>query len=304
MKRLTSLTLSLLFTFMMQAQTDSIFLYPDGVPGLKTTDITESIPYNKDGLLRWRDVVNPCVFPFIPKGANEKTPAVVICPGGGYGSISIEKEGFNVARWFNEHDIAAFVLKYRLPNDQAFEDKKIVPLQDVQQSFKYIIDNAERYNIDSKRIGVAGFSAGGHLAASASVLYKTPLVDIKSKFLHPAFSILIYPVITFTDELTHKGTRNNLIGPDWTEAEVLYYSCEKQVDEKTPPTFLLHAKDDKTVPYQNCLMYKKALDANGVLNTMVLVETGGHGFGILPGKKTNVWLNDLELWLKEMHLVD
>lgn len=303
MKRIASLIYLSLMTLMMLAQTDSIFLYPEGVPGLKETDTKEAKVDNKDGLLRWKDVVNPVVFPFIPAGATAKTPAVVICPGGGYWIVSIESEGFNVARWFQEHGIAAFVLKYRLPNDKAFDDKKIVPLQDVQQTFKYIINNADKYNVDAATIGVIGFSAGGHLAGTASVLYKDPLVDMKAKQLRPAFSILIYPVITFTDEFPHKGTRKNLIGPEWTEDEALYYSCEKQVDKLTPPTFLLHAKDDRTVPYENSVLYKEALDAQDVPNKLVLLETGGHGFGVQPNRATNVWLDDLEIWLRDIDLI-
>lgn len=288
----------------MFSQADSIFLYPDGVPGLKNTNVKEEKVSRTDGLLRWKNVVNPCVFPFIPEGVTETTPAVVICPGGGYGIIAIESEGFNVARWFQERGIAAFVLKYRLPNDKAFDDKKIVPLQDVQQTYKYIIENAGMYHVNADNIGIMGFSAGGHLAGTASVLYKDPLVDMKAKYLRPAFSMLIYPVITFTGEYPHKGTRNNLIGPEWTEEEALYYSCEKQVDKKTPPTFLLHATDDKAVPFQNSVIYKEALDAYGVENKMVLIEKGGHGFGIKPGKATNVWLDELEIWLTEMSLIN
>lgn len=303
-KRLfTTLSLTLI-SIMMFAQMDSVFLYSEGVPGLKDTSIQESKVANDDGLLRWRNVVSPTITAYIPESADKKTPAVVICPGGGYGIVSIESEGYNVAEWLQERGVAAFVLKYRLPNDAAFVDKKIVPLQDVQQSFKYIIEHAKEYNIDTKNIGVMGFSAGGHLAGTASVLYKDPLVDVKAKYLRPAFSVLVYPVITFTDKFPHKGTRKNLIGPEWTEEEELYYSCEKQVDKKTPPTFLLHAKDDKTVPYQNSVIYKEALDAYGVDNIMVLLEKGGHGFGVQPKKATNIWLDDLEAWLLSEGIIE
>ena len=287
----------------MMAQVDSVFLYPEGVPGLKESRVTESKVIKPDGLMRWRNVVNPVVFPFIPENAGAKTPAVVICPGGGYGIVSITSEGFNVARWFQAHGIAAFVLKYRLPNDNAFDDKAIVPLQDVQQTFKYINENATLYHVDKKKIGVIGFSAGGHLAGTASVLYKYPLVDAKVKCLRPAFSILVYPVITFSDEFAHKGTRKNLLGPEWTTEEQDYYSCEKQVDKKTPPTLLIHAKDDPAVPYQNSEMYHAALELNNVSNKLVYMETGGHGFGVQPGRATNVWLDDLECWLKEQGLI-
>lgn len=303
MKTISSILTLLFMTMTINAQRDSVFLYPEGVPGLKDTSIKESNVVRPDGLLRLKDVTNPVIFPFIPEGADDKTPAVVICPGGGYAIVSITSEGFNIARWFQERGIAAFVLKYRLPSDKAFDDKKMAPLQDVHQSFKYLREHAADYNIDKKNIGIMGFSAGGHLAASASVLYKAPLVDEKAKNLRPAFSILVYPVISFTDELTHKGSRNNLIGPEWTAEEQDYYSCEKQVDSDTPMTFLIHAKDDGAVPYQNSVAYNDALEANGVSSKLVFMDEGGHGFGLKPNSATNVWIDELELWLEDVELI-
>lgn len=303
MKRILIFLYLFLMSTWIIAQVEPILLYPDGVPGVKPHEIEEYQPEVQGGVQRYVDVTNPTIYPFIPEGADSKTPAVVICPGGGYHLVSIESEGFNVARWFQERGVAAFVLKYRMPLEAAFEDKSIAPLQDVQQSFKYIIDHAKMYNVDKKNIGVMGFSAGGHLAATASVHYKDPLVNAKVKQLRPAFSILIYPVVTFTDEKCHKGSRMRLIGPEWTKEREDYYSCEKQVDAETPPTFILHAKDDRTVPYQNSVMYKESLDLNAVSNKLVLIEKGGHGFGFRPNKPTNVWLQYLEEWLKEMALV-
>ena len=285
------------------AHADSVFLYPDGGPGEKLHEIEEYQPEAPGGVQRCVDVTNPAIYPFIPEGMEGETPAVVICPGGGYCLVSIETEGFNVARWFQVQGIAAFVLKYRLPNDKAFEDKSIVALQDVQQSFKHIIEHAKMYNVDKNNIGVMGFSAGGHLAATASVHYKNPLVNAKVKQLRPAFSILIYPVVTFTDEKCHQGSRMRLIGPEWTKDQEDYYSCEKQIDVETPPTFLLHAKDDRTVSFQNSVMYKEALDEKAVSNKLFLIEKGGHAFGVIPNSPTNVWLQYLEEWLKEMGLV-
>lgn len=304
MKTLTLIFTLTIFSVSMMAQSDSLFLFPEGAPGLKENDLVEQDTQNKDGLSRLHGITEPCFFPMLPEGATEKTPAIVICPGGGYSIVSIDSEGFNVGKWFQERGVAAFVLKYRLPRDEAFENKSIVPLQDVQQAFKLIREHADVYNVDTKNIGIIGFSAGGHLAASASVLYKEPLVDVKPKYLRPAFSVLVYPVMSFTDEVTHKGSRKNLIGPKWSRELQDYYSCEKQVDKKTPPAFLIHAKDDRAVPIKNSQLYKAALDANGVDNKLVLLEKGGHGFGIKPGKASNVWLEYLEEWLLDENIIN
>jgi len=303
MKHQLTLTLFTFLCFSLFAQNDSVFLFPEGVPGLKPNTLLEEDSPNAEGFSRLIGVTEPCFFPMLPAGAKGKTPAVVICPGGGYHRLSMDSEGFNMGRWFQERGIAAFVLKYRLPREDAFENKSIVPLQDVQQCFKLIREQADRYHIDPKNIGIVGFSAGGHLAASASVLYHQPLVDEKAKNLRPSFSILVYPVITFSDKLTHLGTRQNLIGPEWTEEEQAAYSCELHVDKKTPKTFLIHAIDDKTVPIQNSERYQEALERNGVAHRFVKCAQGGHGFGVKPGAKTNVWLQDLEDWLTAEDLI-
>lgn len=298
MKRHYISILFILSSIIMSAQQDSVLLFPDGAPGLKASHLEEVVTYNK--IQRVGQVISPTLYTYLPENMTEATPAVVICPGGGYHIVSIESEGHNLARWFQERGVAAFVLKYRIPLEASFDNKESVALQDVQQSFKYLHNNAKLFNIDKKKIGVMGFSAGGHLAASASVHYDKPLVDEKAKYLRPAFSLLIYPVITFDGEFTHKGSRKNLIGPTWTKEKEVYYSCEKQVTKSTPPTYLIHAKDDKAVPYHNSELYKEALDAHGVDNKLVLLETGGHGFGLVPGKATNYWVDSLADWMREM----
>ncbi len=304
MKHIVFLLSSLLMSLVMMAQTESIPLFPDGVPGLKpNSGVEEELIDKGDGFSRYGNVTTPEIFPFIPKNADGKTPAVIICPGGGYSYVCVGHEGFAEAKWLNEKGIAAFVVKYRLPEEKAFDNKSMVPLQDVQQAFKYVHDNAKKYNIDKKKIGVMGFSAGGHLAASASVHYDDPQVDAKPKVLRPAFSILVYPVISFTDTLTHKGSRNRLIGPEWTKEQVDYFSNEKQVTKQTPPAILIHAKDDGAVPPQNSVVYKEALEKNGVDVKLVMLDKGGHGFGIKPNSPTNVWLDDLEAWLKDQDLL-
>ncbi len=304
MRKSLILTLILFLSVNAFAQTDSVLLWPDGAPGLLPDhQKVENWYTGRDGMKRVGNVTAPMIYPFIPEGATENTPAVIICPGGGYRICSMTAEGFNEAKWFNERGIAAFVVKYRLPNN-AFADKKIVPLQDVQKAFMYVHENAEKYNIKTDCIGVMGFSAGGHLAASTSTLYKTPLVYGGSpELLRPAFSILVYPVITFNENLTHKGSRDNLIGLKLDPAMVNYYSTELQIDSMTPPAFLIHAKDDHAVPYENSMLYHSALRKNGVSSTLVFLEKGGHGFGYKPKSPYNFWLENLEAWLKAQNIL-
>ena len=133
-----------------------VYLYPEGVPGLIDTTHSETNYERADGLLRIGKVIHPCIYPYIPEGADRNTPAVLICPGGGYRYVSITSEGFNEAEWLQAHGVAAFVLKYRLPEKDVFEDKSIVPLQDVQAAFSYIRAHAKAYNVDKKQIGIMG----------------------------------------------------------------------------------------------------------------------------------------------------
>ena len=324
MKTLMNFLFLSFFCLSMTAQTDSILLWPNGVPGLKENSIVEKWIMGNDNVMRVSGVTIPKIYSFVPTKTNKKIPAVIICPGGGYRILSMNAEGFNVAQWFQARGIAAFVLKNRLPADEAFIDKKNAPLQDAQQAILYVRQNAEKYGIDPSKIGIMGFSAGGHLAATASVQYVNPVIDAKPIEVRPDFSILIYPVISFVDSLTHQGSRTRLISHELTgdmsvremplnaspgkeiftnEEELIHhFSAEQNVTKNTPPAFLLHAKDDGSVSVENSIAYHKALQRNRVKSTLVLRETGGHGFGYKPGSKNNDWVNDLEKWLLEKKL--
>ena len=195
--------------------------------------------------------------------------AVLIIPGGGYSHVAINHEGHEVAKAFNEEGYSAFVLYYRLPKDEYMEDRKIGPLQDAQRGMQYI---KEHYDFDE--VGVMGFSAGGHLASSLSNHFDDVKIENQAAIeLAPDFSILIYPVISMDDAITHKGSKKNLIGEQPSAEDLLYFSLEKQVSKKTPPTFLVHAEDDKAVPIANALRYKEALDREGVINEMFVYST-------------------------------
>jgi acetyl esterase/lipase len=244
-------------------------------------------------------VSNP-TLDFYPANKNENTgTAVIICPGGAYWGLAIEHEGWQVAEWFNSIGISAFVLKYRLPNDAIMTDKTIGPLQDAQEAIRLIRRNAKNLNIDTQKIGIMGFSAGGHLAASLSTLYNDEVyVPTDTTGARPNFSLLIYPVITMQTEFTHMGSRNNLLGENPSQDLLNHFSNELQVDSLTPPAFLVHSIDDGAVPVQNSINYALALKKFNIPCELHIYQTGGHGYGM--GRSNNTessWTEACKKWL-------
>ena len=214
--------------------------------------------------------------------------AVVICPGGGYGKLSMDQEGFIMAQWLAKNGIAAFVLEYRLPNGH-----KEVPLEDAVEAIRVVRKKAKKFNIDPAKVGIMGFSAGGHLAASASNL---PAVESR-----PNFSILFYPVITANDYTTHRGSFRNLLGKKHSEQEAEKWSMEKCVDANTPPTILILSDDDTTVPAAGSAMYYAALRYHGVKASMYVFPEGGHGWGNYDTfSYQKEWQHLLLRWLNEL----
>ena len=229
----------------------------------------------------------PELTPYLADKTKASGAAVVICPGGGYGALAMDHEGLQIARWLNSMGIHAFVLKYRLgPRHQ-----HPAMLDDVSQAFRLVRKRAAEWGVDSKRIGVWGFSAGGHLAATISTHF-TPET-------RPDFAILSYPVITCSEEWKHKGSCRNLLGsenPDPKLADLM--SNEKQVTKDTPPTFIFHTTDDAAVPVENALAYYTALRKNGVEVEMHIFEHGRHGVGLAPGDWVlSSWADLLSKWL-------
>lgn len=245
-----------------------------------------------------RKVTEPTLKVFLAENKNAKNAAVIICPGGAYALLSHEKEGDKVAAWFQSIGVSAFVLKYRLPSDVIMKDKTIGPLQDVQEAIRTLRRRADEWNLDAAKIGVIGFSAGGHLAATASTHYNDKVYDSKDNIsARPDFSILIYPVISMENGITHKGSQENLLGKNASAELIAKYSNEKQVDANTPKTFLVHATDDKAVPVENSLNYYLALKNQKVPVEMHIYENGGHGFGLgVQGTNKN-WPAACEKWL-------
>lgn len=296
MKKLICLALPLL-TFanvcLAQGTAPAMPLYTDGVPNSKTTP-TDYIEVNNQGSAS--KVSIPTLIPFFP--ATPNGTSVVICPGGGYSGLAIDKEGYAVAKEFNKIGITAFVLKYRLPSDLIMVDKTIGPLQDLQTAIMLVRKNAAQWHLLTNKVGIMGFSAGGHLASTGGTHFDKPAIDNKESIsLRPDFMILMYPVITF-GELTHRGSKNNLVGASASPQMVDLYSNEKQVTANTPPTFLVHATDDKVVPVQNSIMFYQALLTNKVKAEMHIYQEGGHGFGLNNPKSVAYWFNWCADWLR------
>lgn len=228
-------------------------------------------------------VSNPSVTVWLPSPDKATGKAVIICPGGGYGNLVIDREGHVVAKEFNKAGVAAFVLKYRIPDKKLAVDQSSYPLQDAQTAIKLIRQRAGEWQVASNKIGIMGFSAGGHLAATAGTHYNTPAIENpEGTSLRPDFMILIYPVISFSDKFTHTRSRANLIGESPTQEKIDLYSNELHVDKTTPPTLLEHGSSDATVNVSNSIVFYEALVKNGVSAEMHIYANGRHGFPKTP----------------------
>ncbi|MBB6004815.1 alpha/beta hydrolase [Arcicella rosea] len=297
----------LTFTFLLsmkyaQAQQESP-LYPNGVPNAKQVPNTQKSVTDKNGVLRISEVTVPTLTVYPADADKANGTAVIICPGGGYAILAASHEGSDVASVFNKMGVTAFVLKYRLPNDNAQIDKSIAPLQDAQQALRTVRKDASKYGINPNKIGIMGFSAGGHLASTAGTHFDKQVGEVTSEVsVRPDFMILGYPVITFKD-FGHAGSRINLIGKTADQALIDEYSNELHVTKDTPPTFLVHAGDDTAVPVKNSLVFYEGLQKNGVLAELVIYPKGGHGFG-LNNKTTNEkWMDNVRNWMDSLGLL-
>lgn len=242
-------------------------------------------------------VSHPTLTVFLPPNEKANGTAVIICPGGSYSKLAIAREGYDVARRFIKLGIAAFVLKYRLPDNRTMIDKSIGPLQDAQQAVKRLRENAGKWHIDPGKIGIMGFSAGGHLAATSGTHFDRALIPNSRKTsLRPDFMILVYPVISMMDGLCHKGSRERLLGRNPSAAVIRAFSNELQVTAETPITFIVQAEDDSTVPVENSLRFYEALHRNNIPAALHLYEKGGHGFLKYPSR--DKWMRELVYWME------
>ncbi len=287
--------LSTFATFSMAQKT--IPLYKE-VPNSKpASDYKEKADTMQSGVIIISKVSVPDITIFKPEHPDKSRAAVVICPGGGYGVLAYNLEGTAVAKIMNGWGVTAVVLKYRLPSDEIMKDKTIGPLQDAQKALQYIRENAAELNVNPNMVGIMGFSAGGHLASTASTHFDQSYIDNpRNTSLRPDFTILGYPVISFSDSLTHMGSRNNLVGENPSKEMIQKYSNELQINEKTPPTFLVLASDDNTVNPENSIKYYEALLKNKVPAEMHIYQNGGHGFGTHLLANNN-WMETLKNWM-------
>ena len=296
-------SISMLYTNSMNAQT-VLPLYEGVIPNSKPSANKEKSVTDAAGILRISKVSIPTLTMYTPKKQSEKRSAVIICPGGGYGILAASHEGADVAKAFNMMGITAFVLKYRLPDDSIMVDKSIGPLQDAQRAIQLVRENAQQFNLDGTKIGIMGFSAGGHLAASASTRFTEQLIENpKQTSLRPDFSVLIYPVISFMDGITHKGSRMNLLGKIQPLESLQKFSNELQVTKQTPPAFLVHASDDLAVPVANSLSYYEALLKQKIYSNMIIYPQGGHGFGMNNKTTKDKYMLNLQNWLNSINLL-
>lgn len=274
------------------SQTMKINLWADSsIPLSIKTNIQEEI--ESTDIVRISKVQVPQLEVYLPNKRGASGQAVIICPGGGYARLAYDWEGTDIAKLFNAHGIAAVVLKYRLPDSLSSTSPDQVPLMDAKQAISIVRARAMEWNINPNKIGIMGFSAGGHLAATLSTHF--------DQSTRPDFSILIYPVISMEKSIAHMGSRTNLIGAKPNDAMVKLYSNELQITPKTPPTFILHATDDNAVPVENSLTYYQALKKNGVPAEMHIYPTGGHGFALALGKGSlEKWPTLLFDWMKEL----
>ncbi|GHB38912.1 alpha/beta hydrolase [Mongoliitalea lutea] len=257
-------------TICFAQRTETIRLWDRKAP-FTTIQVEEDI-YNERNYVQ--TVAHPEVTVYFPNENTANGRALLVIPGGGYANLAFNHEGNHIGKFYSEHGYVVAVLKYRLPDPSYMDEPWIVPLTDAQQAIKVIRRNAENWKIDPEKVGVVGFSAGGHLASSLAVH------GSKEEGTHPNFNILIYPVITMDDGLAHQGSRTRLLrsklGSEWE----VFHSNEKHVNASTPPAFMVHSWDDQSVVVENSIIYAKALASHGTKVELHLFEKGGHGFGM------------------------
>lgn len=255
----------------------------------------------------------PTLTAYLPAKDKANGTAVVVCPGGGYGALAMGHEGTDIARWLNERGIAAFVLKYRIASKTLSAPIHPAPLTDAQRAIRTVRSKAAEWGVDPNKVGIWGFSAGGHLASSAATHFDKGNADasdpIDKVSCRPDFAILGYPVISMKVPYTHGGSRNNLLGKNADDKLVESFCNDQAVTKETPPTFLFHTDEDKAVPPMNSILFYAALKKHGVPAELHIYEKGAHGVGLAPldkfkDKGLSAWPDRLNDWLVRRRLAN
>ncbi|WP_339657096.1 alpha/beta hydrolase [uncultured Maribacter sp.] len=298
-----TLLFALILMNQINAQDTIISLWPEGkIPNSISTNITEH--HQRDGILVISNVQKPTIEVFLPAKQNASGEAMLIFPGGGYGILAYDWEGTDIAKFLNGKGIAGIVVKYRLPSNESQSNKQNVPLIDAQRALRMVRYHAKDFNITTSKIGIIGFSAGGHLASTLGThfdeLVYDPIDVVDKESARPDFMVLGYPVISM-GEMTHSGSKSNLLGVNPAQKLQDHFSNEKQVTVNTPPTFLFHATDDNAVPIENSLLFYKALKEKGVSATMHIFPKGGHGFSLaLKDRYLKGWTAQMYNWIESL----
>ena len=283
----------------ISAQTKVIDIWNGKIPNSIYNPGVKTVIDSADNWIKMKNVTNPTLEMYPAEKNNANGTAVIICPGGAYSVLAIIHEGSQVAKWLNTIGITAFVLNYRLPDAAIMKDKSIAPLQDAQEAMRIVRLHAKEWNINPNKIGIMGFSAGGHVASTLATHFNDKVYQSKdSVSARPNFSILIYPVITMDSATTNSWSRDNLIGKNPAKKEVLYFSNELQVTKNTPPAFLVHSIDDDAVPVENSINYAMALHKYNIPCELHIYQSGKHGYGM--GRTTNTessWTDACKKWL-------
>lgn len=273
-------------------------LYKDSIPNSKPA-VNEEKTDNRNGRMIISKVSQPTLSIYLPEKNKANGTAVIICPGGGYWVLAAQHEGEDVAKKFVEMGVAAIVLKYRIPSDVWMINREIGPLQDAQQAIKTVRDNAANWNINPDRIGIMGFSAGGHLASTAGTHFTKVLIsNTENTSVRPDFMILIYPVISFMPGVGHAGSSEQILGKVPAPEKIREYSNELQVTGRTPPCFLVHASDDDAVNVKNSIAFYDSLISKKVSAEMHIYQAGGHGFGMFMKNNKELWMDRCKNWME------
>ena len=282
-------------------------LWPEGIPCESQNEIR--IEDDERIGRKISRVHTPEMVMYKPMSYQSNGTSVVICPGGGYTILAWDWEGVEMARWFNSMGITAFVLKYRLPRWESEECRDKVALMDAHRAIQMIRSRAGEWGVNPDRVGIMGFSAGGHLASTALTHFDygtTSSNVIEQQSSRPDFGILMYPVVTLDTAIAHSGSRTNLLGPNPSQIAVDHFSNEKQVSPETPPTILFHSNDDKGVVPENSVHFYLALRKHGVPAELHIYESGAHGFAMAKTKSGGVtrWPETCKAWLQGRGLLN